>query len=80
MVLEFNPWVCIVPGMAIFLTVLAFNLFGDGWCDAFDSGSEDVREEVVAGHDEATGYRRELVLVVAAWFGYTGSGIDESWC
>jgi len=36
MVLEINPWVCIVPGIAIFLTVLAFNLFGDGLRDALD--------------------------------------------
>jgi len=36
MVLEINPWVCIVPWMAIFLTVLAFNLFGDGLRDALD--------------------------------------------
>jgi ABC-type dipeptide/oligopeptide/nickel transport system permease subunit len=36
MVLEINPWVCIFPGLAIFLTVLAFNLFGDGLRDALD--------------------------------------------
>jgi peptide/nickel transport system permease protein len=36
MVLEINPWVCIFPGIAIFLTVLAFNLFGDGLRDALD--------------------------------------------
>ncbi|NUR61911.1 MAG: ABC transporter permease, partial [Catenulispora sp.] len=26
----------IVPGMAVFITVLAFNLFGDGLRDALD--------------------------------------------
>jgi peptide/nickel transport system permease protein len=36
MILEINPWVCIFPGIAIFLTVLAFNLFGDGLRDALD--------------------------------------------
>ena len=30
--------------------------------------SEDVRKGVLAGHDEATEYGRELVLAVAAWF------------
>jgi peptide/nickel transport system permease protein len=30
------PWMAIFPGFAIFLTVLAFNLFGDGLRDAFD--------------------------------------------
>lgn len=30
------PWVLFFPGMAIFLTVLAFNLFGDGLRDALD--------------------------------------------
>ncbi|MCX7211544.1 MAG: ABC transporter permease [Burkholderiales bacterium] len=30
------PWMAIFPGLAIFLTVLAFNLFGDGLRDAMD--------------------------------------------
>lgn len=30
------PWMAVYPGMAIFLTVLAFNLFGDGLRDALD--------------------------------------------
>lgn len=30
------PWMAVFPGMAIFLTVLAFNLFGDGLRDALD--------------------------------------------
>lgn len=33
------PWVLTFPGMAIFLTVLAFNLFGDGLRDALDPKS-----------------------------------------
>src|SRR5215831_3314808 len=36
MILEINPWLCLFPGIAIFLTVLAFNLFGDGLRDALD--------------------------------------------
>jgi peptide/nickel transport system permease protein len=36
MILEINPWICLFPGMAIFFTVLAFNLFGDGLRDALD--------------------------------------------
>lgn len=31
-----KPWVCIFPGLAIFFTVLGFNLFGDGLRDALD--------------------------------------------
>lgn len=31
-----TPWVAIFPGMMIFITVLAFNLFGDGLRDALD--------------------------------------------
>jgi peptide/nickel transport system permease protein len=31
-----NPWLCLFPGFAIFLTVLGFNLFGDGLRDALD--------------------------------------------
>jgi len=30
------PWLTIFPGLAIFLTVMAFNLLGDGLRDAFD--------------------------------------------
>lgn len=30
------PWMAIYPGLSIFVTVLAFNLFGDGLRDAFD--------------------------------------------
>jgi peptide/nickel transport system permease protein len=31
-----NPWLAIFPGAAIFITVLGFNLFGDGLRDALD--------------------------------------------
>ncbi|MFI7587520.1 ABC transporter permease [Spongisporangium articulatum] len=31
-----DPWFMVVPGTAIFITVLAFNLFGDGLRDALD--------------------------------------------
>jgi peptide/nickel transport system permease protein len=34
--IEDNPWIAIFPGMAIFITVLAFNMFGDGLRDALD--------------------------------------------
>jgi ABC-type dipeptide/oligopeptide/nickel transport system permease subunit len=36
---EFDPVFMIVPGAAIFITVLAFNLFGDGLRDALDPRS-----------------------------------------
>jgi peptide/nickel transport system permease protein len=34
-----DPMFLVLPGMALFLTVLAFNLFGDGLRDAFDPRS-----------------------------------------
>lgn len=34
--LETNPWISIAPGLAIMLTVLGFNLFGDALRDALD--------------------------------------------
>lgn len=34
--IQINPWLSIFPGAAIFLTVLGFNLFGDGLRDALD--------------------------------------------
>jgi peptide/nickel transport system permease protein len=30
------PWLAIFPGLAIFLTVMSFNLLGDGLRDALD--------------------------------------------
>ncbi|MCF7935312.1 MAG: ABC transporter permease [Synergistales bacterium] len=35
------PWIAILPGVAIFLTVLAFNFMGDGFRDAIDPYMED---------------------------------------
>jgi peptide/nickel transport system permease protein len=34
--LEMNAWITIFPGLSIFLTVLGFNLLGDGLRDALD--------------------------------------------
>jgi peptide/nickel transport system permease protein len=34
--IQANPWLSVFPGAAIFVTVLGFNLFGDGLRDAFD--------------------------------------------
>ena len=34
--LEMAPWLALAPGLAIFLTVLGFNLLGDGLRDALD--------------------------------------------
>jgi peptide/nickel transport system permease protein len=34
--IDVNPWIVIFPGIAIFLTTLAFNMFGDGLRDALD--------------------------------------------
>jgi len=34
-------WLTVFPGMAIFLTVFAFNLLGDGIRDVFDPRSRD---------------------------------------
>jgi peptide/nickel transport system permease protein len=33
---QVDPWFMVVPGVAIFVTVLSFNLFGDGLRDALD--------------------------------------------
>ncbi|MEM6428577.1 MAG: ABC transporter permease [Deinococcota bacterium] len=35
------PWMAIYPGLSIYLTVLAFNLLGDGLRDAFDPRDDD---------------------------------------
>jgi ABC-type dipeptide/oligopeptide/nickel transport system permease subunit len=36
---QVDPWFMVPPGLAIFVTVLAFNLFGDGLRDALDPRS-----------------------------------------
>jgi peptide/nickel transport system permease protein len=36
---QIDPWYMLFPGLAIFITVLAFNLFGDGLRDALDPKS-----------------------------------------
>src|SRR5438093_1409845 len=35
-IIQSNPWISLFPGIAIFVTVLGFNLFGDGLRDALD--------------------------------------------
>ena len=32
----FSPWLTVIPSLAIFLTVLALTLFGEGLREAFD--------------------------------------------
>ena len=32
----FSPWLTLIPSLAIFLTVLALTLFGEGLREAFD--------------------------------------------
>ena len=42
-------WLGVFPGVAIFLTALCFNLFGDGITDALDPGGGDEREPRCCG-------------------------------
>jgi peptide/nickel transport system permease protein len=42
-VLTSFPWMLIAPGTAIFVTVLAFNVFGDGLRDAVDPRAAGLR-------------------------------------
>jgi peptide/nickel transport system permease protein len=37
--LETAPWISVFPGIAIMITVLAFNLLGDGLRDVLDPGA-----------------------------------------
>ena len=36
---QIDPMYMVIPGVAIFITVMAFNLFGDGLRDALDPKS-----------------------------------------
>jgi peptide/nickel transport system permease protein len=40
-VLQLAPWVVLFPGLAIMITVLGFNLVGDGLRDALDTRLRD---------------------------------------
>jgi ABC-type dipeptide/oligopeptide/nickel transport system permease subunit len=42
--IELQPWAAFFPGLAISLTILGFNLFGDGLRDAFDPRYYKPRE------------------------------------
>ena len=42
--LKFHPWI-LIPGLFIFITVMAFNFLGDGLRDAFDPRSQLVGKE-----------------------------------
>lgn len=44
-------WLSVFPGLAIFLTVMAFNLVGDGLRDALDPQQRSVIESRGAGND-----------------------------
>lgn len=43
------PWITLFPGLAIVLTVMSFNLIGDGLRDALDPRSAGRRTEALAG-------------------------------
>lgn len=47
--LQQAPWMAIFPGLAIFVTVFAFNAFGDGLRDALDPQQRSVIESRGAG-------------------------------
>ena len=46
--LKFHPWI-LIPGLFIFITVMAFNFLGDGLRDAFDPRSQLVGKEFEQG-------------------------------
>jgi peptide/nickel transport system permease protein len=48
------PWLCLIPGIAIVLTVLSLNVFGDGLRDALDPKSK-LRLEARTGLVESEG-------------------------
>ncbi len=43
--IESTPWLVILPGMCIFLSVLGFNLFGDGLRDFLDPKLKELKHE-----------------------------------
>jgi peptide/nickel transport system permease protein len=57
-VLRTAPWVSIFPGVFIFLTVMAFNLVGDGLRDAFDPRMQARRWSHTATDEAGQGSRR----------------------
>ena len=51
--MELSPWLAIFPGLAIFVTVLGFNLFGDGLRCV---GGSIIRLGIVTGVANASTY------------------------
>ncbi len=49
------PWLVIVPGLAIMITVFAFNLLGDGLRDALDPMQSGDRDRYVALYSSPAG-------------------------
>ena len=43
---EANPWLSLFPGLAIFVTVLGFNLFSDGLRDALNPRLSRLRRRI----------------------------------
>ncbi len=43
--IDFAPWIVLVPGMALFLTILAFNFLGDAILDALNPEAEAESEK-----------------------------------
>ncbi len=87
--LRSNSHLVILPSVALTLTVLAFNFFGDGLRDAFDPTLRGVmgRKRVVRDKKERTAQRRRrlavglaagllVVIGIVALIGRRGAGVD----
>ena len=49
--LQTNPWLIVVPGIAIFITVIIFNLFGDKLRDAFGFTMRNLSNSRIFGKE-----------------------------
>ena len=43
--LSFAPWISTIPGVFLFLTILAFNFLGDALLDALNPEAQAEREQ-----------------------------------
>jgi oligopeptide transport system permease protein len=85
--LRSNPHLVIAPSIALTLTVLSFNFFGDGLRDAFDPRVRGVagprvgrRERLARGFTRrrlAVGFAALLLVVVGVFAVFRGRGVED---
>lgn len=82
--MESAPWLMVYPGLAIFLTVVVFNLLGDSLRDILDPREDGPIHRITRKRGnpmkrlQKTSVKALLVLAVALVLGLSGCGASDS--